>query len=102
MFYSRKKSRICLDGRVKATTFAAALREKPARIYHLFIYYLRFKSGGKIKTNLFLKRFGSPEKSTTFAAALREKPDMIYHSVIYDLRFKKQRKIKRNFFKKVW
>ena len=27
------------------------------------------------KTNLFLKRFGSPEKSTTFAAALGVKPD---------------------------
>jgi hypothetical protein len=29
----------------------------------------------KNKTNLFLKRFGSPEKSTTFAAALRVKPN---------------------------
>ena len=40
-------------------------------IYSFTIYYL---NGLENKTNLFYKRFGSPEKSTTFAAALREKP----------------------------
>ena len=73
MFYSRKKSGISLVCRNKATTFAPALREKLGTIYYLFIYNLLLNSGGKIKTNLFTKRFGSSEKSTTFAPALRVK-----------------------------
>ena len=73
MFYNRKKSWISLVCMDKASTFAPALREKLENNL-LFIHLLfTIKEWWKIKTNLFLKRFGSSEKSTTFAPALRVK-----------------------------
>ena len=69
-FYLRKKTAICLVCGDKATTFAAALREKPGRIYYLIIYNLKTVTG-RIKKRfvLFSKKLGGLEKRITFAAA---------------------------------
>ena len=64
---------VCGD---KATTFAAALREKQRRIYYLIIYDLQFKTANwRIEKRfvLFLKKLGGLEKRITFAAAYNGK-----------------------------
>ena len=64
---------VCGD---KATTFAAALREKQRRIYYLIIYDLQFKNANrriKKRLVLFSKKLGGLEKRITFAAAYNGK-----------------------------